>query len=203
MVIRKGTDWGSHGALAAHAPVAHTDGEARHLLMAAREEGRPLPEIGLLGGDLCATLGGPGELERLRTPAALRVPLDLGEVLLDGRLHYFVAHLVARRSWWRGPVYAAMNAQFLRHWDVAPRSHPNDGLLDCFEVRMPLGERLKAHKRLPSGAHLPHPGIRERRVAAVQWDVPDLDVWLDGERVARRVRHLSVRVEPDAWSAVL
>ena len=83
-----------------------------------------------------------------------------------------------------GPGVVAMNAQWLGSWDVAPRSHPNDGLLDVFDGDLPLGERLKARSRLPTGTHVPHPGIAERRVAAVQIELDrPTPVWLDGERV--------------------
>ena len=43
-----------------------------------------------------------------------------------------------------------MNAQFLGAWDVAPRSHPGDGLLDVLEAEVGLDERLKIRERLPS-----------------------------------------------------
>ena len=52
--------------------------------------------------------------------------------------------------------------------------------------------------RLPHGAHLPHPGIKERRAAAVQVELDrPLPLRLDGESVGK-ARVLSVRVEPDA-----
>jgi diacylglycerol kinase family enzyme len=123
-------------------------------------------------------------------------------VLIDGRLHWFVAHLVARKGWWRGRIYAAMNAQYLGRWDVAPRGHPNDGVLDTYDVTMSAGERLKARSRLVAGAHLPHPDIKEQRVRAAQVDVAGLDVWLDGERLGP-ARSLSIRIEPDALLCVV
>ena len=70
--------------------VVRSDAEARAVLEEARHEGRPFPALGLLGGDLCRTLGGPGEESRLRSREAVRFSVDLGEVLLDGRLHLFV-----------------------------------------------------------------------------------------------------------------
>ena len=97
-----------------------------------------------------------------------------------------------------------MNAEHLGRWDVAPRSHPGDGLLDAFDVTMPLGERLKARTRLRSGTHVPHPGIAQRRVAALQVDLdPATPVWLDGERLERPARSLSIRVEPAALTCVV
>jgi hypothetical protein len=203
VTIRKGEEWGTHGALPEAGVLVRSDAEARTVVERARRAREPVPALGLLGGDLCRTLGGTGDEARLRSPEALVVPVDLGAVLIDGRLHWFVAHLVVRRGWWRGPIHAAMNAQLMGDWDVAPRSHPNDGLLDTFVVTMPIGERLKARRRLRTGTHVPHAGIEQRRVPAVQWDVPaGAHVWLDGQDVGT-ANAVSVRVEPDALTCVV
>lgn len=203
MTIGKGEAWGSPGALPADGVVVRTDAEARAAVIAARMAKQPFPTLGLLGGDLTRTCGGTGDESRLRSPDAQTLPVDLGEVLVDGSLHFFVAHLVARRSWWWGPIVAAMNAQFLGAWDVAPRSHPNDGRLDLLEADLSLADRWKARSRLPTGAHVPHPGISERRVTAVQIDLPaGTKVWLDGECVGA-ARVLSIRCVPDALAVVV
>src|SRR5436305_6230854 len=142
MTIEKGKAWGTPGALAVDGVVVRTDAEARHVVERARRAGEDVPPIGLLGGDLCRTVGGTGDEARLRSDDAVQLPVDVGAVLIDGRLHWFVAHLVARKRWWRGRVYAAMNAEFLGHWDVAPRRHPNDGVIDTFDVSMSVGDRF-------------------------------------------------------------
>ncbi len=203
MTVRKGEAWGGPGALPADGVVVDSDLAARRVVTEARRAGRPIPPLGLLGGDLARTCGATGREERLHGPDAQTLPVDLGEVLVDGSLHFFVAHLVARRSWWRGPIVAAMNAQFLGPWDVAPRSHPGDGRVDLFEADLSLGDRWKARSRLRSGTHVPHPGIGERRVKAVQLDLaPGTSVWLDGERMGT-ARALSIRVVPDALTVVV
>jgi hypothetical protein len=205
VTIRKGEAWGELGGLPADGVVVRSDAEARAAATAARRAGRPMPTLGLLGGDLCRTLGGRGDEARLRSGEAARVPADLGSVLVDGVQHWFVAHLVARRSWWRGRIVAAMNAEFLGGWDVAPRAHPGDGLLDVVDVAaaMPLGDRLRARRRLPSGGHVPHPAIAVSRRPAVQLDFDrTTPVWLDGERVGD-ARRLSIRVERDALVCVV
>jgi hypothetical protein len=205
VTIRKGEEWGRAGGLPADGVVVASDAEARTVVTAARRAGETPPPLGLLGGDLCRTLGGRGDEARLRSDGGRRLPVDLGSVLVDGVQHWFVAHLVTRRSWWWGPIVAAMNAEFLGRWDVAPRAHPNDGVLDIVEVAaaMSLGDRAKARGRLPAGAHVPHPAIATSRRPAVQLDLDrPTAVWLDGERVGE-ARHLSVRVEPDALVCVV
>jgi hypothetical protein len=203
VTIERGTEWGRAGSLPDGAPTVTSDAELGALVTRSRRSGEPLPTVGLLGGDLCRTVGGRGDADRLRTDEARMLPVDVGSVLIDGRLHWFVAHLVARRSWWRGPIWAACNAQWMGAWDVAPRAHPGDGRLDLFDVRLPLGDRLAARKRLPTGTHLPHPDITERRAKAIQvaFDRP-LTVYLDAVAVGP-ARQLSVRVEPDALTVVV
>lgn len=203
MTIEKGRRWGAPGPLPASGVEVRSDGEARAVLEAAKRANQPLPTLGLLGGDLCRTVGGRNDAVRLRSPEAMALPTDLGSVLIDGRLHWFVAHLVVRRSWWRGPVIAVMNAQWIGAWDVAPKAHPNDGVLDVLEGDLSLGDRWKARRRLSTGTHVPHPGITQRRVAALQLELDrPTPVWLDGERVAE-ARTLSVRTEPDAYTCIV
>ena len=202
MTIRKGEAWGEQGSLPADGVVVRSDAEARAVVTAARRAGAPVPALGLLGGDLCRAVGGSGDEARLREGGVV-LPVDLGAVLVDGRLHWFVAHLVARRGWWRGRVVAVMNAQHLGAWDVAPRGHPNDGRLDVLDGDLPLGQRLEARRRLRTGTHVPHPGIDERHVTALQLELaPGTKVWLDGELLGP-ARNLSVRVEPDALRCVV
>lgn len=205
MTVEKGAAWGSRGPLPPGAVVVRSDAEARAQLEQARRERREFPVLRLLGGDLGRTLGGRSDEARLRDDEVTLATVDVGEVLLDGRVRFFVAHAVVRgRSWWRGPVVAAMNAQYLGRWDAAPRAHPGDGLLDVLEVGagFTVGDRWKARRRLPSGSHVPHPQIKVRRVPAVQLDVTGQRVWLDGELVEPAAA-LSIRLRPDALTVAV
>ncbi len=203
MAIDKGQAWGAPGALPDEGVVVRSDAEARAVVTEARRAGRPIPVLGLLAGDLCRTLGGRGDEGRLRSPEAMTLPCDLGVVLLDGRPEVFVAHLVARRAWWRGRAFVAMNAAWLGPWNLGPRAHPGDGLLDTYDARLVPGQRLPVRARLAQGAHLPHPGILERRARAVEVELgTSLAVRLDGE-VVGTARTLAVRLEPDALTVVV
>src|SRR5438067_1771838 len=97
--IAKGGPYGAPGPFPGDGVVVGSDAEARQVVEAARRERRPPPVLGLVGGALFRTLGGSdsgkrrGDGEaRLRTEGGVVFSVDLGEVLLDGRLHFFVAH---------------------------------------------------------------------------------------------------------------
>jgi hypothetical protein len=207
--ISKGDPYGTPGALPDDAVIVRSDAQARDVVEAARRDRRPFPVIGLLGGDLCRTLGGgrdagPGREreDRLRSTGGVCFTVDLGEALLDGRMHLFVAHLVARSRLWTR-AFVAMNAQWVGDWNLGPRAHPNDGLLDTYDCRLTVGQLPVVRKRLAHGAHLPHPGLKERRAAAVNVELEaPLVVRLDGVGVGS-VTKIAVRSAPDALRVVV
>jgi hypothetical protein len=194
--IEKGSPYGRPDTpLPQGGVVVGSDAEAREVLEEARHVGRRYPALGLTGGDLCRTLGGPAGL-------SVSFPVDLGEVLIDGRLHLFVSHLWTHTRLWRY-AFMANNSQWAGARNVAPRAHPGDGLLDTYEARLGWADWWKVGRRLPRGAHLPHPGIKERRVAALAVELPRaLPVWLDATPVGKG-RMLAIRVEPDALTVVV
>ena len=99
-----------------------------------------------------------------------------------------------------------MNAEFVGNWDVAPRAHPNDGMLDVISVprSFGIGDRMKARSRLPHGGHLPHPGISVERTAACRATfAPGLRVHLDGAPLVGVAHEVSVQLEPDTLVCVV
>jgi diacylglycerol kinase family enzyme len=168
-------------------------------------EGR-LPEVVLVAGDMARTMGG-GTEGRVRPGATLvRAPVDVIRVAAaDGRTGTALAHVVVRSarsrvSWWRGAVVLVMNAQFIGPYDVAPRSHPNDGRLDVVWVdpKMSLRQRLAARQRARTGTHLPHPQMRSQSLRAIEVSMGrEVDVWLDGRWWASTTV-LTVSAIPDA-----
>lgn len=203
MTITRGQPWGGPGQLTAGGVVCNSDASAGSAVTEARRAGRPLPELGLVGGDLCRTVGGSGQRGHLYSADAARLPIDIIRANLDGVDHWFVAHLVARRLLWQGRFTVVMNADCLGAWQLAPRGHPNDGVVDVTEGSLPLGQRLKARSRARTGDHLPHPELTTTRgptwSASFERPTP---VWLDGARVGR-VRRVEITVEPDATIAVI
>ncbi|MDA3039963.1 MAG: hypothetical protein O3C27_10645, partial [Actinomycetota bacterium] len=115
----------------------------------------------------------------------------------------FVAHVVAHRWGWRNEAAAVMNAAWFRGLYLGPRAHLNDGLLDVTVGRLPLRQRVEAHRRAATGTHLPHPMLHTERVPRWEhrFDRPTR-VYADGENIGR-TRSLIVRVQADAYWAVL
>ena len=162
MTLSPGDDWGTPGLLPADAPVATSDRRLAELVGIARPQ-RP-DVVALADGDLCRTLGGRGDVaKRLGTEATL-APIDAAVASLDGHdAGPFVAHLVARGPRWSGPFLVVMNAEWLGPWQMAPRAHPGDGLLDIVLGSLSARERLIARRRARTGAHLPHPQLSMSR----------------------------------------
>lgn len=170
MTIRRGEDWGRAGSPPLDLAWFDNDHEAAAAYLGGARE------IGVTGGDLARTLGvgrGSGGRE-----SSVSFPIDVIELSDSGGGRVIaLAHVVMRRSrwgWWRGPITALMNAQYIGRWDVAPRGHPNDGRVDSLEVgaEMTVRQRFLAVRRLPTGAHLPHPLIRTRSVTRTSLSVP-------------------------------
>lgn len=211
MTIRKGEAWGSVGPLPDGAAIVRSDGELHRLVHEARTAGRSLPPLALLGGALMRAVGGTGDERRLAGEVAV-LPVDLVRVELDpptaggaspstgASTTWSAAHVIARRGWWRGPILAAMNAEFVGAWDVTPRGHPNDGRVDLLEVSaaMSVRDRLRARGRLTAGTHLPHPAISVRQTSSVErtFERP-MRVWVDGVPMGS-AGSLRLTVEPDA-----
>ncbi|MCU1396833.1 MAG: hypothetical protein JWM34_5261 [Ilumatobacteraceae bacterium] len=203
MTIRKGQEWGSLVAPGPGMVTVGSDAELGDLVVASMADSRPFPVVGLLGGDMMRTLGGTADPSRFHgTEPIPHLPIDIVRITADdGRSTWFVTHLVARgRTWWHGPVTAAMNGQFLGRWDVSPRCHPNDGKVDIVTVSAEFGvqQRWLARSRLLLGTHVPHPLIAIKQHAQIDVDLGDeRRLWLDGRRWGTASR-LQLSVEPDA-----
>jgi hypothetical protein len=190
MTIRKGEDWGD--IVTAPADLVDASNDAALAAHIAGGDDRP---VRLRGGDLLTTVGGASTGTELR-----RLPIDVLRVDSDAGPATAVAHVVARRSWWRGPVVVVMNVDRLGDWDVAPRAHPNDGRADVVEVDESMGVRARwqASRRLPSGTHVPHPQLHVRGITDEVWTFRrPLRLWVDGVERGT-VRSLRVAVDPDA-----
>ena len=194
MTIRRGHDWGEPSEIPGDVPWFTSDRAASRYV-----QGREHPRFGLDHGDMARTLGSAGH------GSTIRFVIDLLQVSWsgsdgDGRAIGLAHVVVRRRSGWTGPIMAVMNAQYMGEWDVAPRGHPNDGRVEVIEVdsAMSLSQRWLARRRLPIGAHIPHPNIKMGAGDRGEWRFDEeLDLRVDGESMGR-LRTLRVEVLPDA-----
>ncbi len=192
MGVNRSEDWGALGLVPADAWTATSNADLLELLGDLNSDS----VIALTGGDLCRTLGGRGRA--LPGGEGTLVDIDVGEALVDGRLHRFAAHVVVRPSRHPGRWWVAANAAHRGRWNVAPRAHPGDGLLDVLDASLSLGDVVAAWRRLGSGVHVPHPEIRQERTAATQMSFGGSSrAWLDGRPIGR-VDKLSLRVQSGA-----
>jgi YegS C-terminal NAD kinase beta sandwich-like domain len=200
MTIRKGEPWGEPAVCPADLRVVSDDRELRDWVIWHRTRDQPIRDLGVAGGDLARTCGGGTDAH----PSAAKVTVDAMRITLDdGEPTWGVAHVVARGSWLRGEVAMVMNAQFYLLYDVAPRSHPNDGKVDVVRVdpAMSWRERLQARQRARTGTHLPHRHLAFQSRAEVDLSFEkSLIVLVDGVYIGS-ARRLQVTVEPDAFTA--
>lgn len=211
MTIKRGESWGERRIPPAHLMVATSDAEAATLIASG---GR---EFFLSGGDMWRTIGGSSAPRTTLNSESTVVVLDsmVASYRQDSAFHQqpVFAHAVftslrdpQRRmlSWLHRVVGGvnvayAMNAQYLKRWDVAPRGHPNDGRFDLLTVSatMPWRQRWQFRRRLLTGSHVPHPLV-EMRSYAKSWSPQGTGfLILDGQDVGR-VADLTISLVPDS-----
>jgi putative lipid kinase YegS-like protein len=115
----------------------------------------PLDALALGDGTLVCNLclvGTPPDRMRWSSPS-----FDL-EIDLDGA------------PWFSGRATTAVVAtgQFRHGLDLVPRGHPGDGKAEIQAYQLRRRERRALRARLPTGTHVPHPGIRQRSARTIR-----------------------------------
>jgi hypothetical protein len=105
------------------------------------------------------------------------------------------------RAWFTGRATTVVvaNGQFLRGADLVPRGHPGDGWAEVQVYALGRRARRGMRRRLPTGTHVPHPGVRNGRARRVEVEVAGrrLPVEVDGRPQGRTAR-LVVTLVPAA-----
>jgi hypothetical protein len=113
------------------------------------------------------------------------------------------SHITVRvdgRAWFSGRATTVVvaNGQFLRGTDLVPRGHPGDGWAEVQVYALSRRARRAMRRRLPTGTHVPHPGVRSGRARRVEIEVVrPLPVEVDG-RPQSRTGRLVVTLVPAA-----
>ena len=194
MTIEKGAAWGTRGTAPVDLVVA--DDEAA----LARAVGAGKRHLALREGDMLRALGlGDATPPRAGEPALL-LPCDALRVQLDDAPSLTAVSTVVVGGLLRARLVATAGG-FVGRANVAPRAHPNDGVLDVLVVSpdMPLRQWLAARQRMWLGDHLPHPHMEMRRAAShdISFDSAQL-VRIDGTK-HDRARRVRIDVLPDAF----
>jgi hypothetical protein len=79
------------------------------------------------------------------------------------------------------------NGEYLRANDLVPRGHPGDGRFEVHVYSLERAQRRRMRRRLPTGTHVPHPGIRtaQGHRAVIRWATP-VRIELDGRSAGIR-----------------
>jgi hypothetical protein len=115
--------------------------------------------------------------------------LDL-EIELDGR------------PWFSGRATTVVVAtgEFLRGLDIVPRGHPGDGKAEIQVYELRRRERRLMRARLGTGAHLPHPRIRQRSARTISLRArPGTRLEADGAVRAGATEVITIEVVPEAY----
>jgi hypothetical protein len=223
-MISKGTPWERPAAGPASWQVAGDDAA-----LAAAVRDHPGARVGFAPGpasDLARAIG----LHGTATDGgrdAIELGIDGLRVVADGRELFAVNMVVLgtapdRVGWLtsspdlrvevdgravhHGPATTVLVAsgQFLRGHDVVPRGHPGDGRVEVQVYALARGQRSGVRRRLPLGAHVPHPDITQtagRRIEVVAARHP-VGLELDGVTLPAAER-VTVEVVPEAFLIVV
>jgi putative lipid kinase YegS-like protein len=217
-VIAKGEPWGSPATTPADHEVS---GDDRALAAAVAEHpGALIAFTPDASSELARTVGlGPDNDGGDDDREAMDLPMDvlaLGDGTLAVNMVVFgtppdalsrftkrtALHIRADGKIWfndRGTTVVLAIGQWLHGIDLVPRGHPGDGRVEIQAYRLEPGERRGMRKRLPQGAHLPHPRIPNRTARMVEIEAEEpLPLEVDGE-VLGPVRRLRAEVRTGAY----
>jgi hypothetical protein len=210
--LRRGEPWGRAASGPPELDVVGDDADLAAVAMSNRGalvRFRPSPQ-----SDIARALGlGPASEETTELAIdALAVEPDGGAVNAvvlgapPDRLRWTarasgITVRVDGRPWFQGRATTVVVAsgQFLRGADIVPRGHPGDGWAEVQVYELMRRARRPMRRRLPTGTHVPHPGIRGGRARRVDVEVAGrgLPVEIDG-RPRGRTGRLGVIVVPGA-----
>lgn len=197
MTIKAGEPWGRRAIVGDDALTCRSDDELA----------RGIGDCIVVGGDLWLALGCPSPPQKGQP--CTRVDVDLLVCAVDtgdGTRVVRAASHVRVGSWLRpGRFVCATNAGYVNRRNIAPRAHPNDGLIHVFELNRTMAwrERVIARHRALSGTHVPHPAItltRRTEWGMVREGVESLVI--DNIRI-HRWNSVMVTVNPDGMKLLI
>ena len=202
MKVNKGQGWGFAAPLPSDGLNIRTNKDLIDQITSYKRDGKSLPVFGLLGGDLWRTLGGRHDESRLYRDDATTVDVDLGCVLLDGKIYWFCAHMLIGSKYFGNRVFISNAAHYGKN-NPTPKAHPGDGKFDILETELSAVQTIKAIKRLSAGTHIPHPEIKYERVESKQLSFDQkMRVEIDGQKLGK-FKNVLLRIENQGLRVVV
>lgn len=198
-MIRRGETWGQDTVM----PVAVVEASSDALLARAPSS---LP-VFVSAGDIARSIGNPSR----PSPGATctEVAIDAMQCTIhrtgSAELITHAASSVVIGQLWRGRHIIVSNAGWVRDSNVAPRAHPNDGIVEMMTLseHMSLRQRFLASRKMRTGTHIPHPDIVNSRETQFQITKNGTErLVIDGVRVHDWTQ-VAITVLPDYWRVLL
>ena len=207
MTIRPGEPWGETRTAPEGLIVADDEAALANAITGGRRD------VALRTGELLRALGHASNGRRAANrrdsapqpgDSALALPCDAYDVVMrrgaDEQRTVAVSTVLVGTL--RTPHWWATSGGFIGALNVAPRAHPNDGMIDTLEfTRQPsLRTLLAIRRRMRLGDHLPHPALTARRAERAEWQGSrPAPVIVDGRRRGR-FDAVTVAVRSDAFT---
>ena len=198
-MIRRGEPWG-HAAIMPDTVVEANSDAA--LAMCDRSE-----LIFISHGDIARSIGNP--TLPAKGSRCTEISVDAMKCTLQRRgsedLPIIAASSIVVGRFWKGRHIVVSNAGWLNDANLAPRAHPNDGVVEMLTMssEMNLRQRFFARRRMFTGTHLPHPDITMRRESSIQiLREGNETLKIDGIDFSEWT-HLAIDVMPDYWRVLV
>ena len=197
-MIRRGEPWGLETTWPEDAVIIHSD----HALALA-DPSRP---VFLASGDISRSLGHPSMPSGDGKCTEVRIDAMLCTVASSaGERKIVAASSIIVGSHWRHRHMIISNGGWWNEWNIAPRAHPNDGIVELLTLseKMTMRQRWLAKRKMRTGTHLPHPDISMVRISSATVDrISGEKLLIDGQAVSIW-ESLSVEVLPDYWRVLV
>lgn len=205
MTIRKGEEWGTR--IIAPDDITQVGGDGAIAIFGSDDV------MSILKGDLFEALGCPQVVQPGQTCTLLDIDaLQCVITFSDGVIFTTLAAscveigTFAPRIGRRSRYVCVSNAGIVKGRNLAPRAHPNDGVLDILEISQDISfrNRMQAFKRSSTGTHIPHPSISTHRHSECEY------LNINGQEVLRvdglkmnSWQSIRITVLPDYWKIVV
>lgn len=203
MTIHKGQPWGQNFEV----PLTTRDVDSDWQLARGTQA-----DIHILsGGDVFASLGQPSAIRIGESRTLVHIDAMECAITNDTTTYSLLASSTIEIGRWLGlgrsrRYLVVTNGGLLEGRHIAPRAHPNDGLLDLMNLNasISLRDRLNSRKRARTGVHIPHPAITISRGESFSFtrEYTREKLVIDGHSISGW-NSIEVKVHPDYWQVIV